>query len=1118
MHSTAAPNAGMGAIGGVAGASEMSGGSGRAGVAGSGGGPPRPQAHAAQPGQTQLQIQGGVGVGGGGGGGGGGSTGLAQYGYHAQAHHPHHSQHAYPAQSQPHPHPHSHPHSHAYAQQHQAGYGAQSYYSQMNPYSSYAQHPHSQMVARPLHHQHQQQQHQKQQQLTHQQQQIHQQQQQPPQQRLPHGSQQQPAQQQTQQQQRPQMQIDLDDSAPNSPDIATPVVPILPAPAPSSILTQSIGGPGAPVIYGAVYSGIPVYEMMCNGVALMRRRSDSYFNVTQMLKVAGVEKAKRAKILERELLQAQGVYEKIQGGYGKYQGTWFPFSKSIAFAQKYGCYELIKPLVDFQPPAGGPPPRINNYNTNQFTSNNNFTANRPLEPRPPRQTPAHSGLPYQPHTQQVQLQQPNHQNSAPIPLGPSSSLSASENSAIAAARQNLDGGPSLSAPSVAVAMRITTGASAISTITKAPTVPAGNSEVSDVMNANTAARPKRVARTADLNDNHSESSFDEDDPPPSPPMPANSGSGRIQRSVKRQRVAEDSDSVDSNEESLVVTASRPVKKLSTVERQRALILSIFTNPDRQDVPDFLLVENTKEQGFEPDLTIDDAGHTALHWAATLAKIPLVSALISSKACSPTAVNAQGESALTRAVLSTNNHEAQSFRSLLSHLGLPVIRTEDSKTRTILHHLALGCGVRGHGTSSRYYMECVLELITAHRNRADNIVDLNALLDARDCNGDTALNIAARLGGRMAVEMLLEAGANAHLGNLAGLKPSDFGMDDLWKSRGLVSDPVTIPAAASGAGRGDSEELDASELIIQRANGVANDVQKILGILNETFNTQVKAQQYQVSIKQRHLESLATEMAELNRMNVLLRSQNSRLPDLKAKMRSIEESLTELLDKDAASSREAMERDLENVKTNGSASEKEGEDPDDLSGFFEETSAADAEAEVAGEQEAVLQRLAVLNSHLGKELDEIKTVEEEISAGRAEDAQHEMKYRRLISTCCALRLEDVTDDLILLMRTAAESEDNGTSAGFGSETTLVAGTSGVGAIMLGVSGTAAAAADGGGTVNGISLSAEALTPSGSRTVVGASGITGSSGEKTQQEQQDMMMDGLLYKAASLSAPE
>jgi len=58
---------------------------------------------------------------------------------------------------------------------------------------------------------------------------------------------------------------------------------------------------------------------MCKGVAVMRRRSDSWLNATQILKVAGFDKPQRTRVLEREI--QKGEHEKVQGGYGKYQGT-----------------------------------------------------------------------------------------------------------------------------------------------------------------------------------------------------------------------------------------------------------------------------------------------------------------------------------------------------------------------------------------------------------------------------------------------------------------------------------------------------------------------------------------------------------------------------------------------------------------------------------------------------------------------------------------------------------------------------------------------------------------------------------------------------------------------------
>lgn len=74
----------------------------------------------------------------------------------------------------------------------------------------------------------------------------------------------------------------------------------------------------APSIYKACYSGVPVYEMPCHGVAVMRRKADAWLNATQILKVAGFDKPQRTRVLEREV--QKNTHEKVQGGYGKYQG------------------------------------------------------------------------------------------------------------------------------------------------------------------------------------------------------------------------------------------------------------------------------------------------------------------------------------------------------------------------------------------------------------------------------------------------------------------------------------------------------------------------------------------------------------------------------------------------------------------------------------------------------------------------------------------------------------------------------------------------------------------------------------------------------------------------------
>ncbi|KNZ79588.1 Cell division cycle-related protein res2/pct1 [Termitomyces sp. J132] len=92
---------------------------------------------------------------------------------------------------------------------------------------------------------------------------------------------------------------------------------------------------------------------MCKGVAVMRRRADSWLNATQILKVAGFDKPQRTRVLEREV--QKGEHEKVQGGYGKYQGTWIPLERGLSLAKQYNCESLLRPIIDFQPAAKSPP-------------------------------------------------------------------------------------------------------------------------------------------------------------------------------------------------------------------------------------------------------------------------------------------------------------------------------------------------------------------------------------------------------------------------------------------------------------------------------------------------------------------------------------------------------------------------------------------------------------------------------------------------------------------------------------------------------------------------------------------------------------------------------------------
>ncbi|KAF1927758.1 apses-domain-containing protein [Didymella exigua CBS 183.55] len=107
-------------------------------------------------------------------------------------------------------------------------------------------------------------------------------------------------------------------------------------------------------VYSATYSNVPVYEVNVNGNHVMRRRADDWINATHILKVADYDKPARTRILEREV--QKGVHEKVQGGYGKYQGTWIPLDDGRVLAERNGVLDKMRAILDYVPGDRSPPP------------------------------------------------------------------------------------------------------------------------------------------------------------------------------------------------------------------------------------------------------------------------------------------------------------------------------------------------------------------------------------------------------------------------------------------------------------------------------------------------------------------------------------------------------------------------------------------------------------------------------------------------------------------------------------------------------------------------------------------------------------------------------------------
>lgn len=533
--------------------------------------------------------------------------------------------------------------------------------------------------------------------------------------------------------------------------------------------------------------------MEVNGVAVMRRRQDSWLNATQILKVAGIDKGKRTKVLEKEILA--GEHEKVQGGYGKYQGTWINYRRGVEFCRQYGVEELLRPLLQYDmgqdglTAAGHGSVETPTKEQAMAAQRKRNMLNGGIELRPPAESPKGT---FFKNISKTAANAVNAINKARFdspaprpasgnrrPLGstqrPSQSLIGSQESAYnGSSQQSLQSMQSENnfAPN-----------SQLDPALRGHNTPYFTS-VHDNNNGDIQEPPRKRSRPSSGRDT---SSFNADggyDP-------------SIQLAVDRtsnQSLAFQPNGDSQLSMDLSIAGLPPLPQPTTssaLEKQQALT-SLFLNSSETDFSSHPALLHLS--GEDLDIPIDVTAHTALHWAATLARIPLLRALIS-KGASIFRLNGGGETALIRAALTTNNLDNSTFPELLELLG-PTIEIRDGRGRTVLHHIAVSSAVKGRSAACRYYLESLLEFVVrqgsasnSQQNSFNHGSDpiaaplkslglarfMSEIVNAADVSGDTALNLAARIGNKSIIQQLLEVGANPTIANRGGLKPVDFGV-------------------------------------------------------------------------------------------------------------------------------------------------------------------------------------------------------------------------------------------------------------------------------------------------------------------------------------------------------
>ncbi|KAL3490448.1 hypothetical protein BJX62DRAFT_207162 [Aspergillus germanicus] len=772
-----------------------------------------------------------------------------------------------------------------------------------------------------------------------------------------------------------------------------------------------------PQIYRAVYSNVSVYEMEVNGVAVMKRRSDSWLNATQILKVAGVVKARRTKTLEKEI--AAGEHEKVQGGYGKYQGTWVNYQRGVELCREYHVEELLRPLLEYD------------------------------------MNPNGTGAP-----------------------GQDSLETPTKEQAMAAQRKRLYSGMenrSMSQPQQGTFFQniSRTAATAVNAMSKArfdsPVARGGDSRRSSVirkssqqMGSQEAPPPfgsqqsmysvasdsgfasnvpsnGRYAQPDAMSFEHEESM----EPPrkrirSSQPFGAPYESASM--SMNEPTPTEPNDSFYQDLEPInpavdvISHGNDPLPPATTPERfqKMKLIMTLFLDKTTRDFSTHPAL--IQLSGADLEVPLDEYRNNALHWAAMLARMPLVNALIK-KGVSIFRLNGAGESALQKAVGTRNNLDYRSFPRLLQVLA-PTIDMVDHSGRTILHHIAV-MAATGHGghVSAKHYLEALLEFIVRHGGTSlsqapngaatnqpgtptNEVITLgrfiSEIVNLRDDQGDTALNLAGRARSVL-VPQLLEVGADPHIPNHTGLRPADYGVGVDMVDGGIQQAGGRNDTFADQLAKTKKEVMDSTmaqvTAIIQEAFGTFDkDLASNLTTKQEKFDhwhAKIRDSAKARQIEQKQLDELKRRSIEWTETGRRLKNLEKSSADLLAILKDIQG--------DGVASQTASVGDAD--KESGvEVAEFEAlfpENFDPVSGFSE---AQAAYLRCLPSPEILQQRIDCYRAFNKETLDEVESL-------KSKNVVLGQNYRRMVMACTGWSAEQVDEAAEGLTQCVKELNDN-----------------------------------------------------------------------------------------------
>lgn len=441
-------------------------------------------------------------------------------------------------------------------------------------------------------------------------------------------------------------------------------------------------------------------------------------------------------------------------------------------------------------------------------------------------------------------------------------------------------------------------------------------------------------------------------------------------------------------------------------RYAEIILDYFIS-ESTTIPSLLI---SPPPDFDANMSIDDDEHTALHWACAMGRIRVVKLLLSAGA-DVFRVNLNGQTALMRAAMFSNNYDLRKFPELFELLHRSILNI-DRNDRTVFHHVVDLALSRGKPHASRYYMETMINRLAEYGSQLADI------LNFQDDEGETPLTMAARARSKRLVRLLLENGADPKIRNKEGRNAEDYIVED---ERFRASPTVSRAALGmDGTPALPTSSMHTSEAGQRAAGRCVTLMSSLLHSLADSYDSELTATEKNLTHAHALLAQIQGEIADSARVHDALTKEAEGVDDEKKTLEGLEKTLKNGLAKRARDELDddwkAAETQIKRARTDNGLSDGQllpanANGATTTNGDATSTNAllAAAPEDLKPQLESLRNQVSSLKSRRGELLDTFVARAREQGTGKTMAA-----YRRLIAAGCGGIASDEVDAVVSVL--------------------------------------------------------------------------------------------------------